>query len=299
MAERARGMGRGLAAILTPSTVVMNGNGGGFQSDLRDLPIELISPNPAQPRRHFDESALGGLADSLKDRGVLQPILVRPRPGGTYEVIAGERRWRAAILAGFESIPALVRPHDDAESVELALVENVARENLNPVEEARACALLVEELGLSRETLARRIGRSRAAVSNLIRLLDLPEEALDLIAARKLTEGHGRALLMAPAHDQRRGMARTAVEEGWSVRQTEDAARGLADSRDGERRSAVIAMHPDQQEAITQVGDAFGRAFGSGVRVTARGRGYRVAVTFDSLAEALALAERLNLDGKS
>ncbi len=218
MAER--GMGRGLAAILTPTEP-----GDARTSELRELPVELVRPNPHQPRKQFDESALVALADSLQERGLLQPVLVRPIPGGTYELIAGERRWRAAQLAGLESVPALVRPQDDAQSLELALIENMAREDLTPVEEARACALLVDELGLTREEIGRRVGRSRVAVSNLMRLLDLPEEVLDLLSAGHLTEGHGRALLMAPEHDERRRLARLAVQEGWTVRQTEARAR--------------------------------------------------------------------------
>src|SRR5205085_1975845 len=142
------------------------------------------------------------------ERGLLQPVLVRPSTGGTYELIAGERRWRAAQLAGLETIPALVRVHDDAESLELALIENMAREDLNPVEEARACALLVEELSLTREDVGRRVGRSRVAVSNLLRLLDLPDEILALLVEGRLTEGHGRALLTAPDHADRRRAGR-------------------------------------------------------------------------------------------
>ena len=228
MAEPSRGMGRGLAALLTPSTT----SGGAGDRDLRQLPVQLIGPNPRQPRKEFDEESLLALAGSLGDRGVLQPVLVRPAPGGTYELIAGERRWRAAQLAGLETIPALVRDHDDAESLELALIENMAREDLNPIEEARACALLVEELGLTREEIGRRVGRSRVAVSNLLRLLDLPDEALDLLAQGALTEGHGRAILMAEGHDERRRLARAAVAEGWNVRRTEAEARA-----DLERRS--------------------------------------------------------------
>ena len=178
MAERPRGMGRGLSAILSSSVPVAEG--GERHPELREIPLELISPNPRQPRREFDEQALLALADSLKERGVLQPVLLRPVHGGTYELIAGERRWRAAAIAGFDAVPALVRPHDDAESLELALIENMAREDLNPVEEARACSLLVEELGLTREDVGRRVGRSRVAVSNLLRILDLPDDVLDL-----------------------------------------------------------------------------------------------------------------------
>ena len=149
--------------------------------ELRELPVELIVPNPNQPRRRFDEEALNALAGSLGERGVLQPVLVRPKPGGTYELVAGERRWRAAQIAGLKEMPALVRARDDAASLELALIENMAREDLNPIEEARACAALVEELGLTREEVGRRVGRSRVAVSNLLRLLDLPDEAIELL----------------------------------------------------------------------------------------------------------------------
>jgi ParB family transcriptional regulator, chromosome partitioning protein len=290
VAEPSRGMGRGLAALLTPSTTA----GAPGDRDLRQLPVELITPNPRQPRRSFDEEALIQLAGSLGDRGVLQPVLVRPAAGGAYELIAGERRWRAAQLAGLETIPALVREQDDAESLELALVENMAREDLNPIEEARACALLVEELGLTREEIGRRVGRSRVAVSNLLRLLDLPDEALDLLAQGALTEGHGRAILMAEGHDERRRLARAAVAEGWNVRRTEAEARA-ASSADptGAIKARRADVHPDQEAAASRLGEAFGRALGADVKVTARGTGYKVAMTFDSLEEALELAGRL------
>jgi ParB family chromosome partitioning protein len=284
-------MGRGLAALLTPSTT----GGGPGDRDLRQLPVELITPNPRQPRRSFDEEALIQLAGSLGDRGVLQPVLVRPSAGGTYELIAGERRWRAAQLAGLPTIPALVRVHDDAESLELALIENMAREDLNPVEEARACALLVEELGLTREEIGRRVGRSRVAVSNLLRLLDLPDEALEMLAAGDLTEGHGRAILMAGNHDDRRRLARAALAEGWNVRRTEAEARALSEGArdDGPVRAARRTVHPDQEAAASRLGEAFGRALGADVKVTPRGTGYKVALTFDSLDEALELASRI------
>src|SRR5947199_7509578 len=215
-----RGMGRGLAAILSVS-----GSPGEDDVHLREIPLEIISANPRQPRQRFDEATLAGLAESVRRRGVLQPVLVRPLPGGTYELIAGERRWRAAQLAELDSVPAIVRHHHDAASVEVALIENMAREDLNPIEEARACAALTEELGLSREEVGARVGRSRVAVSNLIRLLDLPDEALELLEAGELSEGHGRALLTAADHDHRRRLARAAVAGGWSVRQLEDHAR--------------------------------------------------------------------------
>src|SRR3954452_13381014 len=167
VAERPRGMGRGLAAILSPTTET-----GEAPLELRSLPLELIEPNPRQPRRSFDEASLLALSESVKERGVLQPVLVRPCPGGRYELIAGERRWRAAQLAGLEVLPAVVAPHEDRDSLELALIENMAREDLNPIEETRVCSLRVDNPALTREDVGLRVGSSRVAVSNLLRLLD-------------------------------------------------------------------------------------------------------------------------------
>ena len=168
-----RGMGRGLAAILP------RGQGGG--EGLRQIPLELVEPNPHQPRQTFDEASLEELAESIRARGVLQPVVVRPLAGGRYQLVAGERRLRAARLAELDLIPAVVRHTEDWEGLDLALAENMAREDLNAVEEARACAMLVEDLGLTKEEVGRRVGRSRVAISNLIRLLALPEEVLELI----------------------------------------------------------------------------------------------------------------------
>ncbi len=287
MAERPRGMGRGLAAILSvaedPDAV----------EELRQLPVELIVANPRQPRRRFDEESIVALSDSVRARGVLQPVLVRPVAGGTYELIAGERRWRAATLAALETIPALVRPHDDAASLEVALIENMAREDLNPVEEARACAALTEELGLTREDVGRRVGRSRVAVSNLLRLLDLPDEALALIESGELSEGHGRALLTATDHDERRRLARAAADGGWSVRELEARARGERPPARSVRRRPARSLHPDQEDAIVQINDSLGSALGREVEVTATAGGYRAHLSFDSLDDALELARRL------
>src|SRR4051794_29012903 len=282
-------MGRGLAAILSPTT-----EGGEAPLELRSLPLELIAPNPRQPRQNFDEESLVALSESVRERGVLQPVLVRPCPGGRYELVAGERRWRAAQLAGLDVLPAVVAPHEDRESLELALIENMAREDLNPIEEARACSLLVDELGLTREDVGKRVGRSRVAVSNLLRLLDLPDEVLELLVASELSEGHGRALLMAPDHADRRRLARAAVAEGWTVRQTESRAReaaGRDEPEPGVRRRS--APHPDQVEAAARLGDALGRALGADVRVLPRGEGYKLTFELGSHDEAMALAERL------
>jgi ParB family transcriptional regulator, chromosome partitioning protein len=300
VASPKRGMGRGLEAILSVSAGVAD------HETLREVPIDSISPNPRQPRRHFEEEALNALAGSLGERGVLQPVLVRPRPEGTYELIAGERRWRAAKIAGMATIPALVRPHDDAEALETALIENVARENLNPVEEAQACAALVEELGLTREQVARRIGKGRVALSNLMRLLELPDDVLKLLEEGSLSEGHGRALLTAKDHGERRRLARDAVAGAWTVRVLEERARRSSEDErggaaGGPRRAGgrrARGVHPDQAAAAVEIEAALGAALG----VEARARpqadgGYRVELAFESREEALALAERVGGGG--
>jgi ParB family chromosome partitioning protein len=291
-----RGMGRGLDAILSVSTASQAQAG----EELREVPVELISPNPKQPRRRFDEEALNALAGSLGERGVLQPVLVRPRPGGRYELVAGERRWRAAQMAGMDTIPALVRPREDALALELALIENMAREDLNPVEEANACMALVEELGLTREQVGRRVGRSRVAVSNLLRLLELPEEALSMIEDGTLSEGHGRALLTAKDHGVRRQLARSSASEGWSVRVLEDRARRSNEAGAGVRKVSTRAprrgrAHPDQEAAAAEIAEALSLALGADVEVRpAPGGGYRVGLAFASRDEALALARRVH-----
>ena len=287
MSTSRRGMGRGLAAILSVSEA-----GETDGAELREVAVELVSPNPEQPRKRFDEDALQALAESVKERGVLQPVLVRPRAGGTYELVAGERRWRAAQIAGLQTLPALVQKRDDAQSLEVALIENMAREDLNPIEAARAVAALVEELGLTREEVGRRVGRSRVAISNLLRLLDLPDEALALVENGSLTEGHGRALLLADDHADRRRIARSAVEGGWSVRVVEQRAREAnAASRPATKVRA--AVHPDQEAAAARISDALGAVLGTEVRVKPRGAGYKVEIAFDDVDEALALARRL------
>ncbi|HEY1509802.1 MAG TPA: ParB/RepB/Spo0J family partition protein [Solirubrobacteraceae bacterium] len=286
MAERQNGMGRGLAAILSVAPK-------DHLEELRQVPLDMIDPSPHQPRRTFDEEPLIALAESIKLRGVLQPVLVRPLPGGRYELIAGERRWRAAQVAEHETIPAIVRRHDDSASLEMALIENMAREDLNPVEEARACAALVEELGLTREDVGLRVGRSRVAVSNLIRLLDLPDEVLELIERGDLTEGHGRALLLTDDHAERRSLARDAAAGHWSVRELESRARqaGSASAQPKRRTRTRRSVHPDQQAAIDQITDTLGTALGRDLEVMpSKGNGYRVELRFDSLDDALELA---------
>jgi ParB family transcriptional regulator, chromosome partitioning protein len=284
VADDRRGMGRGLSAILP--------RGQGGEDGMREVPLELVAPNPRQPRRSFDESALAELADSIRARGVLQPIVVRALPGGRYELLAGERRLRAARSAGLESIPAVVREADERGRLEIALAENMARVDLNPVEEARACAMLVDDLGLTKEELGRRVGRSRVAISNLIRLLDLPEEALELIERGDLSEGHGRAILVCRDHARRRALARDARDGGWSVRETERRAREAQTGSD-EPRGNRTRVHPDLEEALGAAEDALSAALGHPVTMRARGERCRAQLDFDTPAEAVELAERL------
>jgi ParB family chromosome partitioning protein len=272
------GIGRGLAAIL-PETIESD------DPNFRELPIQMVRANPDQPRRRFDPESISTLAESLSEAGMIQPVLVRPLPDGRFELIAGERRWRAAQEAGLSTVPALIRDEDAATRMQTALIENVAREDLNPVDEARACAALVEDLGLTKEELARRLGRSRESISNLVRLLNLPDDVLDLLSEGRLSEGHGRAILIAKGNDVRRRLARDAVAAGWSVRETEQRAR-----RSGEVRTPKVVPHPDQQAALTRAEDALERALGTGVHVRATRRGLRAEIQFDDLDELLEFA---------
>src|SRR3954470_5806097 len=284
-------MGRGLSAILSVSAPPEGD--APAATELRELPVDLVKPNKEQPRRQFDEASLQALAESVSERGVLQPVLVRPRAGGTYEIVAGERRWRAARLAGRDTVPGIVQDRDAATTLEVALVENMAREDLNPVEEARAVAGLVEELGLTREAVGKRVGRSRVAISNLLRILDLPDEALALIEDGTLSEGHGRALLLAEDQADRRRLARAAAAGGWSVRVTEDQARSANAAGATAGRAAARPVHPDQAAAASEIADALGGALGTEVKVRPRGTGYKVELAVDSVDAALALARRV------
>jgi ParB family transcriptional regulator, chromosome partitioning protein len=222
-ASTRRGLGRGLEVLIGGATE------GGTQ--LASLPVDAIHANPRQPRRRFEPEATSGLASSIREQGLLQPVVVRPRAEGGYELIAGERRWRAAREAGVAELPALVRDADDRESLLLALVENVAREQLSPVEEARAYASLIDEFELSLGDVAARVGRSKPSVSNRLRLLELPEEVLWMVARGELTEGHARAVLALPDHDHRKRLAKRIVREGMSVRGAERAAKEAGAAR--------------------------------------------------------------------
>jgi ParB family transcriptional regulator, chromosome partitioning protein len=269
-----RGLGRGLEVLL----------GGATQVDLAQLPVDAIHPNPRQPRRRFDHEATSGLAESIRSQGVVQPILVRPREAGGWELIAGERRWRAAREAGVATVPAVVRQADDRDSLLLALVENVAREQLSPVEEARAYAALVDEFALSLGDVAERVGRSKPSVSNRLRLLELPDDVLGMVERGELTEGHARAVLAVPDQEGRRRLARQVVRQGLSVRAAERAARWAGAKQKPRTRSA-----PVDPALATRAREAFRRLTGCEPRVT----GSRIEIDFADEHELRELVEAL------
>lgn len=282
-----RGIGRGLAAILPDVS--------GREETLHQLPLDLVAPNPDQPRRSFGDAELEELAGSIRAHGVLQPVLVRPLAGGRYELLVGERRLRAARLAGLERIPAVVRSAAEGERLELAMIENMARQDLNPVEAARACAALVEEFGLTKEEVGRRVGRSRVAISNLVRLLELPDDVLSMLEEGQLSEGHGRAVLQAPDHHARRRIAREARERSLSVRQTEALARGTATERPARRRKARLHS-ADAIDAAREAEEALTTALGTEVRVRLGRRGGTVEIPFEELSEVREIAQRIGRD---
>jgi len=282
-----RGLGRGLSDLLGGPD---SAGAGAARPGLAEIPVDAIRPNPDQPRRSVDPAGLQALADSIRTSGLVQPVVVRPLAGspGRYELIAGERRWRAAQIAGLASLPALVRDAGEAERLELGLVENLVREDLNPIEVATACATLVEDFGLTQAALAERLGRSRPAVANLIRLLELPEDVQALVREGRLSEGHARAVLMADGAGARRRLAQRAVAEGLTVRAVEELARRGRSERPRRRREA--AQPPAADRAI----DAFCGAFGAAVRVRGGARGaVKVELLFEDEAALEAALDRL------
>jgi ParB family chromosome partitioning protein len=243
---RRGGLGKGLGALIPPGgTEGAAAESGG----LDELPLASISPNRFQPRGHFDEEALSQLADSIREVGVLQPVLVRPAGEGEYELIAGERRWRAARRVGLQTIPALVRETDDAAALEQALVENVHRDNLNPLEEAAAYQQLIEDFGLTHDEVAARVGRSRVTVTNTLRLMQLPPAIQKAVQEKKISNGHARALLGTPDRSFQEQLAKQIVAEDLSVRATEDAVR----EHQGEGNGAGT-IEPDGRATTTPAG---------------------------------------------
>jgi ParB family chromosome partitioning protein len=274
-----RGLGRGLEVLIGGPTAA--------GPELAELPVDAVHPNPRQPRKRFEAEPAAGLADSVRAQGVIQPLLVRPRAAGGYEIVAGERRWRAAREAGVATVPAVVREADDRDTLLLALVENVAREQLSAVEEARAYAVLQDEFTLSLGEVAEKVGRSKPSVSNRLRLLELPDDVLGMVERGQLTEGHARAVLAVPDHEGRRRLAREIVQKGLSVRAAEQRAKWA-----GARQKPRARIAPADPALASRARDALVRLTGFRARVTSS----RVELPFadeHELAELVEALERL------
>lgn len=243
--SRKSGLGRGLGALI-PAEYTETGGSMSDAEGMIEVPIASVTPNPRQPRSHFDEESLAGLTASISELGVLQPVLVRAVDDGRYELIAGERRWRAAKRAGLQTVPVVVRSADtEVELLEQALVENLHRADLNAIEEAAAYQQLIEDFGLTQEAVATRVGKSRAAVSNTLRLFQLPPAIQGLVADGQLSAGHARALLGTPDREFQGELARRIVRDRLSVRETEDAVRAHA-TADEESPAPAAPAAPDK-----------------------------------------------------
>lgn len=268
------GLGRGLSALLPGA--VEEGIG------LLEIPVEAVEPNPRQPRTTFEDEALEALAMSIREVGVLQPIVVR-KAGSGFELIAGERRLRAAKLAGLATVPAVIRDSDDAESLREALIENIHREDLNPIELAEAFRELLEELGLKQETLADRLGMSRSHIANTIRLLQLPTEVQQLLAERRIQAGHGRALLSLGDAEAQRTLAVRIAAEDVSVREVEELVRNYLDHPSHVERSAQLAAVPEPEEhPLAEVEELLSEQLATRVTIQMSKRRGKIVVEFGS-----------------
>jgi ParB family transcriptional regulator, chromosome partitioning protein len=291
MSETKR-LGRGLEALLgSVSRDQAQATGA-----LRELPVTTVVPNPFQPRTHIDETELLELTASIEASGLLQPVIVRPR-NGKYELIAGERRWRAVQRLGWPKIPAVVKDVDDPTLLTLALIENLQRDDLSPIDEASGYQRLGEEFELAQAEIARLVGRDRSTIANLLRLLKLPEEIKQLIQEGKLSEGHARALLSVSDEAQQLALAKQAAEEGWSVRELENRTRSDSPARPSSPPgpAGVQPRAPQKMPSadIRRVEDALRKRLGTDVRVTSRrrGRGF-LSISYysnDDLARVLEL----------
>jgi ParB family chromosome partitioning protein len=275
-----RPLGRGLGALIPQRSPAAGG--------VAEIPLARIQGNPHQPRQRFDHAELEALASSIREHGVIQPVLVTESVHG-YQLIAGERRVRAARLAGLERIPAVVRQLADSEQLELALVENLQREDLNPIESAHAYRQLVDHFGFTQERLAERVGRARPTIANTLRLLELDASLQDAIAASAITEGHGRALGALPPEHQRRLLS-TVVDQGLSVRQTEELVRRVREPRVVDEASAAPATRDPDQERVEE---DLRRALGTKVSLSRSRRGGRIVIEYYSDEELGRLYERL------
>ena len=273
-APKRKGLGRGLEVLM---------GGGESAQELADLPVDQIHPNPRQPRRRFEPEAADGLASSVRAQGLLQPVVVRPRREGGWELIAGERRWRAAKQAGLAVVPAVGREPDDPDTLLLSFVDNVAREQLSPVEEARAYAMLLDEFGLTLAEVGERVGKAKPTISNRVRLLELPDDVLWMLARGELTERHARAVLAVPTREGQLRLAKRIVEQGLSARAAERAAQDAGAKRKPRRKTRV------DPALAARVSEAFERATGFQARVGAD----HVEVVFRDEHELEELAEAL------
>ncbi len=293
MSAPKRGLGRGLTALLgdagvAPTPVRPTASTPEISGDVvREIPIDRVSPNAAQPRKHFDSNALAELAASIEQYGVLVPIIVRAR-GERFEIIAGERRWRASALAKKSGIPAIVRASNDVESIEVAIVENLQREDLNPLEEAYGFAHLIDEYSFTQEQLAVRIGKSRPAIANALRLLTLDDEIKAMLVERRISAGHARALLAVPAA-KRLPLARRVADEQLSVRTIEELVRETAAPTS--RRSEPTARELDADERAFVEG--LERRFGTAARIVRSGKGGRIELRFSDDEELMRLGDLL------
>ncbi|MBV8345142.1 MAG: ParB/RepB/Spo0J family partition protein [Candidatus Eremiobacteraeota bacterium] len=276
-----RGLGRGLAALLGDAAVPVASSA----EVVREIPVAEIRPNPFQPRKRFDAEALDELKASIAEYGVLVPIIVRRREQG-YELIAGERRWRVCAQLQRPTIPALVRSSDDRQTLEFAIVENLQRENLNPLEEAAGFAYLIDEYGLTQEEVARRLGKSRPAVANTLRLLSLSEPLKAMLFDGRLSAGHARALLAAP-EPERGALAERAVSEGTTVRGLERMVAGLA--APPARSPLLRPLSPDERDFEARLREKFG----THVAIVRYGRGGRIELRFSDDAELARLGDLL------
>ncbi len=281
MSQPKRGLGKGLGALLGDSPVPTSPTA---DDALREIPVARITPNPFQPRKHFDAAAMDDLKSSIAEYGVLVPIIVRRR-GENFELVAGERRWRAAAALQRPTIPAIVRESDDRDSLEVAIIENLQRENLNPIEESAGFASLMDEYGFTQEDLAQRLGRSRPAIANALRLLALPDGIKVMLVDGRLTAGHGRALLAAPAHDRMR-LAERAAREGLSVRTLEKLSGAV---KTPPTTGRVRELSPDEAEFEQRLRERYG----THVALVRGGKGGKIEFRFASENELLRLSDLL------
>lgn len=292
MSAKRPALGRGLDALLAPpKPVAVDGPPKG---SLRQVPIEQIVPNPFQPRSIFDPEKIKDLAESIRQKGILQPVLLRSRTGGGFELVAGERRWRAAQEAGLREIPAVLRELDDREMLEAAVIENVQRDDLNPVEEARSYQRLTTEFGLTQDDLARSIGRSRVAITNALRLLKLPSDVIRMLEHQEISAGHGRALLGLEAPAAQLTLAREAVRKSLSVREVEARVRRLQKTRPtGQPKAELTSLAADAAEWQERLSSHLGMK----VRLLPRNASSgRVELFYQSLDEFQSLCSKIGLE---